>query len=178
MTDDGATAVLLTGVYGAGKTTVAEEVATLLEDAEPPFAAIDLDWLTWSSVPGAKHDETAILAANLRGVAGTFRAAGARRFVLAGSVDAAGLAAIRDALAMPLTVVRLEVPIEVIEARLRGAPTSGRAEDLAVAREQVAAGAGAGLEDAVFDGTPPVVEVAAAVLRLAGWDPPAGPSIG
>ena len=172
MTDDGATAILLTGVYGAGKTTVAEEVAGLLEDGDPPFAAIDLDWLTWSSVPGADHDETAILHANLRAVAGTYRAAGARRFVLAGSVNALTLAAIRDALAMPLLVVRLEVPIEVIEARLRGAATSGRAEDLAVAREQLAAGANAGLEDAVIDGTPPVAETARAVIALAGWTLP------
>jgi thymidylate kinase len=169
MTDDGVGAVLLTGVYGAGKTTVAEEVATLLEDALPPFAAIDLDWLAWSNVPGAGHDDTAILAANLRAVAGTYRAAGARRFVLAGSVDAAALAAIQDALAMPVLVVRLEVPLDEVERRLAEAPTAGRAEDLETARAQLAAEAGAGLEDAVLDGTRPVAETARAVLALAGW---------
>jgi adenylylsulfate kinase len=176
---DGARAVLLTGAYGSGKTTVTEEVAGRLEGGGPPFAAIDLDWLAWSNAVGSGHDETTMLAANLAAVVANFRAGGARRFVLAGSItDAATLDAIREAVGMPLTVVRLEVPIEVIEARLRGAATSGRAEDLEAAREQLAARAGAGLEDAVLDGTPPVVEVAAAVLRLAGWDAPAGPSIG
>jgi adenylylsulfate kinase-like enzyme len=172
MTDDGATAVLLTGVYGAGKTTVAEEVAALLEEGTPPFAALDLDWLTWSSVPGADHDETAILLANLRAVAGTFRRAGARRFVIAGSVNRAALAAIREALAMPVLVIRLEVPIEVIEARLSGAATSGRADDLAAAREQLSDGEAAALADEFLDGTRPVAETARAVVALAGWTLP------
>lgn len=169
MIEDGATAVLLTGVYGAGKTTVAEEVARLLEDVEPPFAAMDLDWLAWSSVPGAAHDETAILASNLRAVAGTYRSAGARRFVVAGAVDSGRLAAIRDALAMPVLVVRLEVPLGVIEARLSTAPTTGRAEDLEAAREQLRAREDAEPADAVLDGTRPVAETARAVIALAGW---------
>lgn len=172
MNDDGATAVLLTGVYGSGKTTVAEEVAGLLEDGDPPFAAIDLDWLSWSSVPGADHDETAILHANLRAVAGTYRDAGARRFVLAGTVNARTLAAIRDALAMPVLVVRLDVPIEVVEARLSGAVTSGRAEDLETAREQLANASAADPADTVLDGARPVAETARAVIALAGWTLP------
>ena len=175
MTDDGPTAVLLTGVYGAGKTTVAEEVATLLEEADPPFAAIDLDWLAWSNVSGAGHDDATILAANLRAVAGTYRSAGARRFVLAGSVDAPTLAAVRDALAMPLLVIRLTVSLDAVEQRLSGSPMSGRAEDLATAREQLAEGAegdGAALADTVLDGTRPVGETARAVIALAGWTLP------
>ena len=81
----------------------------------------------------------------------------------------ATLDAIRDALAMPLLVVRLEVPLEVVEARLGGAPTRGRADDLARAREWFAAGPGVELEDAVLDGTLPVATVAERVLELAGW---------
>ena len=40
-------AVLLTGVYGAGKSSVAVELADILEKRGVPFAALDLDWLTW-----------------------------------------------------------------------------------------------------------------------------------
>jgi Adenylylsulphate kinase len=40
-------AVLLTGLYGVGKSTIAAEMADLLEDAGLPYAALDLDWLTW-----------------------------------------------------------------------------------------------------------------------------------
>jgi chloramphenicol 3-O-phosphotransferase len=168
--DDGARAILLTGVYGAGKTSVAEEVAALLEERNPPFAAIDLDWLAWSNVAGSGHDGTTLLSANLAAVAANFRAAGARRFVLAGSVeDAATLDAIRHALAMPLLVVRLEVPLEVVEARLGRSPTSGRADDLATARAWFVARPGHGLEDAVLDGTAPLRDTATQVVRVAGW---------
>jgi adenylylsulfate kinase-like enzyme len=38
-------ALLLTGIFGTGKSSVAEEIAELLEASEQPFAAIDLDWL-------------------------------------------------------------------------------------------------------------------------------------
>ena len=42
-----AQAVLLTGVYGSGKTAVAEEIGTLMEERGVPYAALDLDWLAW-----------------------------------------------------------------------------------------------------------------------------------
>ena len=37
--------VLLTGVYGSGKSSVAEEIAFLLEQAGAPYALLDLDYL-------------------------------------------------------------------------------------------------------------------------------------
>ena len=43
-------AVLLTGVYGSGKTSVAAEMANELERRGMPYAAIDLDWLRWFDV--------------------------------------------------------------------------------------------------------------------------------
>jgi putative protein kinase ArgK-like GTPase of G3E family len=52
-TDGGAEAVLVTGVYGAGKTTLVEEMAHRLEVSGAPYAAIDLDWLSWFYT----HDE-------------------------------------------------------------------------------------------------------------------------
>ena len=47
-----ARAVVLTGVYGSGKSTAAVEIADRLEAAAVPSAVIDVDWLGWYSVPG------------------------------------------------------------------------------------------------------------------------------
>jgi adenylylsulfate kinase-like enzyme len=38
--------VLLTGVYGSGKSSVAEEIAYLLEQRGEPCALLDLDYLS------------------------------------------------------------------------------------------------------------------------------------
>jgi hypothetical protein len=168
MTD--ARALLLTGVFGSGKSTVAEEVANLLEAGGQPYAAIDLDWLCWSNVDGSDHGEHAILARNLAAVATTYREAGVRRFVLAGSVEnAATLDAIRAAISAPMTVVRLTAPLSVIEERLGSSPTKGRADDLARAREWLAGGTGAGLDDAVIENIGPIRQTALRVLDVAGW---------
>ena len=43
-------AVLLTGVLGVGKSTLAADLADLLDEAGVPVAALDLDWLTWTNV--------------------------------------------------------------------------------------------------------------------------------
>jgi hypothetical protein len=163
-------AILLTGVFGAGKSAVAVEVADLLEASVPPYAAIDLDWLCWSNARGADHDEHEILARNLAALAANYREAGVGRFVLAGSVaDAATLEAVRAALAVPVLVVRLTAPLAIIEERLSSSPTTGRAEDLARAREWLAAGTGTGLEDEVIENVGSVRDTAIRVLELAGW---------
>jgi len=39
--------VLLTGVYGSGKSSVAKEIAYLLEQRGEPYALLDLDYLSW-----------------------------------------------------------------------------------------------------------------------------------
>jgi len=44
--------VLITGVYGSGKSSVAAEIAFVLEDRGEPFALLDLDFLGWGGVPG------------------------------------------------------------------------------------------------------------------------------
>ncbi len=165
-------AVLLIGVFGAGKSAVAEEIADLLEDSAPPYAAIDLDWLCWSNAGGADHHEHVILVRNLAALAANYRAAGVERFVLAGSVaDAATLEAVRDAMAVPVLVVRLTAPLAVIERRLGSSPTRGRADDLARARDWLAAGTGAGLEDETIENVGALRDTAVRVLDIAGWSP-------
>jgi len=165
-------AILLTGVFGAGKSAVAEEIADLLEASTPPCAAIDLDWLCWSNAPGADHHEHEILARNLAAVAANYRQARVERYVLAGSVaDAATLEAVRAAMAVPVLVVRLTAPLAIIEERLSSSPTTGRADDLERAREWLAAGTGAGLEDELIENVGSIRDTAVRVLELAGWSP-------
>ncbi len=118
-------------------------------------------------------------------MAGTYREAGVERFVLAGSVaDAATLEAVCAAVAVPVLVVRLTAPLAIIEERLGSSPTRGRADDLARAREWLAAGIGAGLEDEVIENVGSIRDTAVRVLELAGWsagmtldhDPPTRPT--
>ena len=72
-------------------------------------------------------------------------------------------------LEFPMRVVRLEVPLAVVEARLGGDPTSGRAADLEVARRAVAEREGEGLEDLTVDNDRRIGEVAADIVRWLGW---------
>jgi pantothenate kinase-related protein Tda10 len=39
--------VLISGVFGTGKSSTAEGIATILEARGLAYAAMDLDWLTW-----------------------------------------------------------------------------------------------------------------------------------
>lgn len=163
--------LVLSGAYGAGKSTVAVEIADMLEARGAPFAAIDLDWLTWSNVPGADHDELQLLLSNLGAVVANYRAAGARRFVLAYAVaDLAALEAIRTVMAMPIKLVRLTVPEATIEERLGGSPTSGRTDDLVRARQWIAEGTGVGFEDFEVDNDGLLRDTAVRVLAAIGWD--------
>jgi adenylylsulfate kinase-like enzyme len=42
--------VLLTGVYGSGKSSVAQEIAYLLEQRGEAYALLDLDYLSWGAL--------------------------------------------------------------------------------------------------------------------------------
>ena len=54
MTNSGVEGVLITGVYGSGKSSVGAEMAYLLEQRGEPYALLDLDYLGWagSVTPG------------------------------------------------------------------------------------------------------------------------------
>ena len=55
----GAEAVLITGVFGSGKSSVAAELADLLEREGLSYAALDLDW--WrGSKPEARRGRRSI----------------------------------------------------------------------------------------------------------------------
>jgi hypothetical protein len=76
---------------------------------------------------------------------------------------------VREALGLPLRVVRLEVPLLDIERRLAGDVTSGRRDDLRAATASIAAAEGAGVEDVVIGNDRPVGVVARDVLTFLGW---------
>jgi hypothetical protein len=164
-----AEAVLITGVYGVGKTTLVEEMAHRLELARIPYAAIDLDWLSWFYA----HDEATeqrVRLANLTDVAGRYYDNGVRRFLLAHSVpDESAARDIREALGVPMRVVGLQVSAEEVRARLGSVPTGGRQDDLRVALDWLADGRGTGFEDYVIDAERPVPDLADDVLELLGW---------
>ena len=46
-------ALLVTGIYGSGKTSLVEEIADRYERLGVAFGAIDLDWLGWYHLPEA-----------------------------------------------------------------------------------------------------------------------------
>jgi len=160
-------AVLLTGVYGSGKSSVGAELAYLLQERGEHYALLDLDFLGWAATgkPGFQ-----LMLANLRAVRANYARAGVDWYVLAHFVrDGGELAAIRDAVAVPLSVIRLKVPLDEIGRRLAAEVTTERADDLRAAAAAVAAGAGTGLEDQLIDNDRPVSVVAREVLAYLGW---------
>jgi hypothetical protein len=165
-------ALLLTGLFGSGKSAVACEVADVLEGRGVPYAAIDLDWLCWGD-PGDDRDgaEHRMLLLNLAPVVANYLDAGVIRFVLARSLhERWQLDSLRATLGMPLHVVGLTAPWPVIEERLRADVTSGREDDLREARQMADADPGAGLADHIVGNDRPLREVAHEVVALLGWD--------
>jgi hypothetical protein len=167
----GAEGVLLTGVYGSGKSSVAEEMAYLLEQQGEPYALLDLDYLSWAGTGAAdRAAEFGLMLQNLTAVAANYRRAGIRLFVLAYFVRNPGeTQAVRETLGLPLRVVRLTVQLPDIERRLASDVSSGRREDAREAASSIAAGEGAGVEDTVISNDRPIGIVAREVMTFLGW---------
>jgi len=163
--------VLITGVYGSGKSSVAAEIAYLLEQRGEPYALLDLDYLGWAGTgTDDRAAEAALTLRNLAAVAANYRQAGIRRFVLAYFVrDPGEVRGVQAALGLPLRVVRLTVPLAAIEHRLAADITSGRRDDLREAAAQLAGAEGAGVEDVVISNDRPIGTVAHEILAFLGW---------
>ena len=164
-------AVVVTGVYGVGKTTVVEEMAEQLENTGLTFGAIDLDWLWWFNVPNLDDDAVdRIGLANLTAVASNYIGAGVSHLMLAGAIeDDADIAALNKALGCPLRVVRLTLSYPEIENRLSGAVTTGRQIDLRQTEEWMREDFGAGIGDLILVNDRPVQTVAREILKWLGW---------
>jgi hypothetical protein len=172
------TAVLLTGVYGSGKTTLAVELVDRLADAGEHAAAIDLDWLGWYGAPTTwdEHDDPRLTLEHLALMAARYASVGVRRLVLAGTIPAGSRARYEAAVSVPLTVVRLEVPEAVLRDRLAGDPNASRADDLERALEALGRADPVDGADWSIDATGPIAATAHVVLARLGWiapDPPA-----
>jgi adenylylsulfate kinase len=163
--------VLLTGIYGSGKSSVAEEIAYLLEQRGEPYALLDLDYLSWAGDGTSdRASEFGLMLENLAAVAANYRRAGIRLFVLAYFVRSAGeVRGVREALGLPLRVARLTVRLPEIERRLAGDVTSGRRDDLRASAASIAAAEGAGVEDVVVGNDRPIGAVARDVMTFLGW---------
>ena len=163
--------VLITGVYGSGKSSVAAEIAYLLQQRRQPYALLDLDFLAWAGVDFDDHAAGfGLMLRNLTAVASNYRDAGVSTFVLAWFVrDQGALRGVQEAVGVPLRVVRLSVPLPDIERRLAVDATTERQDDLQVAAASIAAGVGVGVEDAVVDNDRPIQVVAREVMTWLGW---------
>ena len=163
--------MLITGVYGSGKSSVAEEMAAVLEERNASYALLDLDFLAWfdTGEEGGPTEHSMMLT-NLAAVVGNYLTVGVRFFILAKAFrDAGELEDLKVGLPMPLKVVRLTVPLEEIEGRLSHDVTTGRRDDLREAAAWVAASTGVGIEDLTVPNDRPVREVAVEVLNWLGW---------
>jgi adenylylsulfate kinase-like enzyme len=105
--------VLITGVYGAGKSTVAEEICYLLEQRRQPYALLDVDFLGWGIASyGDDASGNPFMLRNLAAVVSNYSEGGISVFVLAYFVSGQDeLRGIREAVGVPLRVVRLTVPL-------------------------------------------------------------------
>jgi hypothetical protein len=167
----GAEGVLITGVYGSGKSSVAAEIAYLLEQRRQPYALLDLDFLGWG-VNYCEDDSArfGLMLRNLAAVVSNYREAGISVFVLAHFVrDQDALRGIRKAVGVPLRVVRLSVPLPEIAQRLAADITAERQEDLREAGRQIAAGEGVGIADVMVANDRPLGTVARQVMSWLGW---------
>jgi chloramphenicol 3-O-phosphotransferase len=162
---EGPHAIVIIGPYGSGKSSLAGEIAELVE-GDLPYAAIDMDWLAWFDTGDGDdgHDVGAVELRNLSDVVRNYLEAGIRLFVIAAAIrHAREVEALRGVLPMPVTVVRLDVPIDEIERRIGS--DAGRQDELRRAREWVESGEGIGFEDVVIANTAPLREVAQTVIQ-------------
>jgi adenylylsulfate kinase len=166
--------IFLNGTVGTGKTTLAAAIGAL----EPgPHAVIDLDEIRrFRPSPAADRFNHELELANLRAIAGNYRRAGARRFVLAGVIESASeVPRYIDALeADGLFLCRLVASPEVIAARLvqrHGEDAEELAWHVARVGELADILNSSGMHDLVIEtsrATP--TELAQKVRSAAGWD--------
>ncbi|MFI7211517.1 GNAT family N-acetyltransferase [Micromonospora maritima] len=181
-------ALLLTGVAGAGKSTVADAVGRMLTRGGHVTAVVDTDLLAqFGPPPAAAGDAGArvydeLKCVNLASVWGNFRAAGARVVVVAAVVESAvQRQRYAESLAgCDLVVVGLTADVDTIRGRLRRRDTGPRLERHLRALAQPAS---VPVEPAVADftitndGTP--ARVAADILARLGWaDEPGRDDVG
>jgi predicted kinase len=113
--------LVVTGPIGVGKTTVSQQLGSLLSAREIPHTVIDMDWLrdTWPQ-PADDRFNARLGFRNLADVARNSRAAGSGRFVIADVVESRrDHGRYREAIpGASVTVVRLTVDTAENRARI------------------------------------------------------------
>jgi gluconate kinase len=109
-------AVLLTGAPGAGKSSVLQKLANLLEIEAITFGALDSEQLAW----GSPWLDNKPWLAQLRAIFEIQRRAGRSRFLVAATTETtAELRALREAIAVDrIIVVLLSASPDVLAARI------------------------------------------------------------
>jgi chloramphenicol 3-O-phosphotransferase len=167
--------LLLSGPVGAGKSSVGAAASRLLREAGVPHALIDLAVVgdCWPAPADDPWNER-VAHRNLACMWSNFRAAGAGRLILCRVLEARSLLG-QVAAAVPgadITVVRLRAPAVLLRRRLRRREAGDPSWYLEAAAHLAASMERDPVQDHVVDnGGRPVGEVAAEVLRVAGWPP-------
>ena len=165
--------LLITGPVGVGKSTIANEAAWLLRQADVPHALVDLDRIEqcWP-VPADDPWNERLSHRNLACMWANFRQAGADRLILVRVLEARSLLR-RVAEAVPgaqITVVRLRAPLAVLHERIRSREASDRDWFLDAATHTAEVFEQAQVEDHLVDNeNRPATVVAEEVLHRAGW---------
>lgn len=168
--------VFLNGTVGVGKSTLADAIGA----AETgPHAVIDLDEIRrFSPSPRSDPFNHELELRNLRSIVANYRAAGARRFVLAGVIEEpAEVDRYLDALGSTgMLLCRVIAPPDVLDARLRERHRDdpdglewhlGRVGELSAILDRF------DRHDLMVDSSrASATELAATVRAAAGWDRP------
>jgi hypothetical protein len=165
--------LVITGPVGVGKSTIANEAAWLLRQADVPHALVDLDRIEqcWP-VPADDPWNERVSHRNLACMWANFRQAGADRLILVRVLEARSLLR-RVTEAVPgaqITVVRLRAPLAVLHERIRSREASDPSWFLDAATHTAEVFEQAQVEDHLVDNeNRPATAVAEEVLHRVGW---------
>ncbi|MEU0556897.1 GNAT family N-acetyltransferase [Dactylosporangium sp. NPDC006015] len=160
-------ALLLTGVAGVGKSTVADAVGRVLTGAGHVTAVVDTDLLAQFGPRAGGYDE--LKCANLASVWANFRAAGARFVVVAAVIDSVAQRERFEAslAGCDVRVVRLTADVGIVRDRLYRRDTGPKLEQHLRALDRPPAGTA--VEDLAVANDRGPAEIATEILGRVGW---------
>ena len=167
--------LVITGPVGVGKSTIAAEAASLLRQADVPYALVDLDRIEqcWP-VPADDPWNEQVSHRNLACMWANFREAGADRLIFTRVLETRSLLW-RVTEAVPgaqITVVRLRAPLAVLQERIRSREAGDPDWFLGAAIHTAEVFERAQVEDHVVDNENRPAVVAEEVLHRVAWLPP------
>jgi thymidylate kinase len=164
--------VIFTGVYGAGKSSVVEEIASHLDQFDTNYAAIDVDWLWWFNNSEFNDDQAKqILFKNLKSVISNYLDAGVSKFLFAWAIRSKqDLETFKSILPFPVMVIGLTAPLSTIKDRIATDAATGRKDDLANTEKWIQESVDLSIYDAEISNNRPITEVAIDIMNLLRWN--------